>query len=154
MAVYFFDSSALMKRYAKEKGSAWVISIFRPFSNNRIYVGEITFVEIISALSRRFRGKTISQQQYKRALKRFRRTFSNKFFITEIETSIIEQAADLAEKHYLRGFDAVQLSCAMQIHNIRQTAKLPPLTFVSADNTLNQAAQSEGLLVENPNNYP
>jgi hypothetical protein len=31
---------------------------------------------------------------------------------------------------------------------------LPPVTFVSADNELNPAAASEGLIVENPNNYP
>jgi hypothetical protein len=31
--------------------------------------------------------------------------------------------------------------------------KLPPLTFVSADNALCKAAQAEGLPSENPNEY-
>jgi hypothetical protein len=32
--------------------------------------------------------------------------------------------------------------------------KLPPLTFVSADEDLLEAAQAEGLPTENPNLYP
>jgi hypothetical protein len=55
MASCFFDSNSLMKRYAKEKGSAWVISLFRPFSNNRIK-NQITFVEfgVVATLFRAF----------------------------------------------------------------------------------------------------
>jgi uncharacterized protein len=154
MAYYFFDSSALMKRYAKERGTAWVISIFRPLANNRIHVAEIALVEIVSALSRRYRGRSISAKQYRKAINRFRRTFHNKFFSTAIDIKLIEQASFLAEKYFLRGFDAVQLACAVQLHQLRQKANLPPLVFVSADSALNQAARSEGLTIEDPNNYP
>jgi hypothetical protein len=35
----------------------------------------------------------------------------------------------------------------------RQVSR-PGLTFVSADNVLCEAAESEGLFTENPNNYP
>jgi hypothetical protein len=37
---------------------------------------------------------------------------------------------------------------------LAQVYGLPLVTFVSADSELNAAAASEGLLVENPNNYP
>jgi len=30
----------------------------------------------------------------------------------------------------------------------------PPLTFLSADNKLLEAARAEGLQIDNPNNYP
>lgn len=152
MANYFFDSSSLMKRYAKEQGSNWVISIFR-HSNNRIYVAEITYVEVVSALSRRHRGNSISTQKYKRAVDRFRRNFKAKLFASDIDTQIIELASNLAEKHVLRGYDAVQLACAVNLHQLRQQSKLSSIIFVSADNALNQAAQSEGLTVDNPNNH-
>lgn len=153
MASYFFDSSSLIKRYAQEKGSAWIISIFR-LANNRIYVAEITFVEVISALSRRHRGKSISTPKYKRVIDRFRRNFKNKLFVSDINTQIIELGADLAEKHVLRGYDAVQLACAVNLHRLRQQANLSPLIFVSSDHSLNQAAQKEGLIVDDPNNHP
>ena len=60
----------------------------------------------------------------------------------------------LAEKHGLRGYDAVQLAAAQAINNLCIANDLHPLTFISADKELNTAAANEGLLVENPNNHP
>jgi hypothetical protein len=67
---------------------------------------------------------------------------------------IIEEAGLLAEKYFLRGYDAVQLACALEIEKTRNSLGASSIIFVSADNALNQAAQSEGLTVDNPNNYP
>jgi hypothetical protein len=36
MAVIFFDSSAIVKRYVKEIGTSWVLSMVDPLANNRI----------------------------------------------------------------------------------------------------------------------
>ena len=154
MANYFFDSSSLMKRYAKEQGKNLVLNIFRRKSNHRINIAEITYVEIISALSRRHRGKTISTANFQRSLTRFRRAFQTKFYVTPISLQLIEAAASLAEKHFLRGYDAVQLACALEIEKTRKSIRASSIIFVSADNALNQAAQAEGLAVDNPNNYP
>jgi predicted nucleic acid-binding protein len=57
MSVLFLDSSAITKKYVKEIGTAWVVNIFRPKSPDRVYVAEIALVEVISALTRRHRGK-------------------------------------------------------------------------------------------------
>jgi len=57
MSVLFLDSSAITKKYVKEIGMAWVVNIFRPKSPDRVYVAEIALVEVISALTRRHRGK-------------------------------------------------------------------------------------------------
>ena len=79
MAVYFIDSSALVKRYISETGSTWILNLFNPSSNHEVLVASITGVCIAN--------------------------------------------------------------------------NLPPIIFVSADNELNAAATSEGLTIENPNNY-
>lgn len=154
MNLLFLDSSAITKRYVQEIGTAWVIELFRPKSFNRVYVAEIALVEVVSALTRRHRGKTLSSSSYSKVQNRFRRNFEEKFFKIETNLTIIEQAADLAERHALRGYDAVQLASAVYLHNRRQQAGLPAITFISADNALNTAAQSEGLNVDNPNNHP
>lgn len=154
MNLLFLDSSAITKRYVQEIGTAWVIEIFRPKSFNRVYVAEIALVEVVSALTRRHRGNTLSSSAYSKVQNRFRRNFEEKFFKIETNLTIIEQAADLAERHALRGYDAVQLASAVYLHNRRQQAGLPAITFISADNALNTAAQSEGLNVDNPNNHP
>ena len=36
MALYFLDSSALVKRYISETGSAWVLELFTDALNNEI----------------------------------------------------------------------------------------------------------------------
>lgn len=58
MAVYFFDSSALVKRYVQETGSAWVIGLTDKQAQNPIYIAGITVVEITAAMARRVRGRT------------------------------------------------------------------------------------------------
>lgn len=59
----------------------------------------------------------------------------------------------LAEAYQLRGYDSIQLAAALALHETRLSLSLSPITFVCADNRLNIAAATEGLIVENPNNY-
>ena len=49
---YFFDTSALVKRYITEMGSHWVRSVTDPRSGNRIILSQITWVEMLIAYSR------------------------------------------------------------------------------------------------------
>ncbi|HXG85269.1 MAG TPA: type II toxin-antitoxin system VapC family toxin [Pyrinomonadaceae bacterium] len=154
MSVFFFDSSAVTKKYVRETGTAWVINVFRPKSPNRVYIAEIALVEVISALTRRHRGRTLTNADFTKVSNRFRRNFAANFFKIETNLSVIERAAALAERHALRGYDAVQLASAFNLHLRRQKAGLPPLVFISADNALNAAAQVEGLQIDNPNNHP
>ena len=154
MSVLFLDSSAITKKYVREIGTSWIMSLFRPKSAYRIYIAEIALVEVVSALTRRHRGHSLSTADLTKVSNRFRRNFTDKFFKTEINPFVIEQAAALAEKHALRGYDAVQPASAFNLHSRRQKSGLPPLVFISADNALNVAASAEGLQVDNPNNHP
>jgi uncharacterized protein len=45
MAVHFLDSSALVKRYISETGSAWVSGLFDPALGHEIFVAAIAGVE-------------------------------------------------------------------------------------------------------------
>lgn len=67
---------------------------------------------------------------------------------------MIAAAMKLARSHALRGYDAVQLASAIEVHQVRVAAGASPVTIISADDPLNAAALAEGLLVENPNNHP
>ena len=154
MAGFFCDSSAIVKRYVREAGTNWTISLFRSSSRNSFYAARISLVEAISAFTRRLKNKSLTQTQTAKAKTRFRRTFQRKFFKMEVDAILIERAADLAEKYALRGYDAVQLSAALTANNARISVGASPLIFVCADEKLNDAAKIEGLTVENPNDYP
>ena len=71
------------------------------------------------------------------------------YFIIEVSAPLVTQAASLARKHALRGYDAVQLAAALDTQ-----ARLPSLTLLSADVDLNAAALAEGLAVDDPNSHP
>ena len=60
MAAFFLDTSALVKRYATETGTAWVKALIDPAVGNRIYVARITEVETVAALARKLRGNHIT----------------------------------------------------------------------------------------------
>lgn len=66
MALYFLDSSALVKRYIKETGSTWILNLFDPTVNHEIFIAAITQVEIIAAITRRTKGGDITQKNFQK----------------------------------------------------------------------------------------
>ena len=154
MAAYFFDSSALVKRYAKEVGTSWVFSLVRRSAGNHLYIARVTGVELVSALTRRERARQLSGSAVAKAIARFEREFQNRYTTIEVTARLVAAAMKLARSHALRGYDAVQLASAIEVHQARVAASASPLTIISADDPLNAAALAEGLLVDNPNNHP
>ncbi|MCI0711126.1 MAG: type II toxin-antitoxin system VapC family toxin [Chloroflexi bacterium] len=55
MSHFYFDSSALVKRYLRETGSAWVRSLASPSAGHTIVVAAITRVEVAAAFAARHR---------------------------------------------------------------------------------------------------
>ena len=154
MAAFYFDSSALVKRYSFENGTKFVIELMRPSAKNRFYSAKISEAEVCATISRKRKSGNLSIISSNKAHKRFRRNFSGNFNRLDLTDSVINEAVRLTEIHALRGYDAVQLATALIANRRRLNDGLLPLTLVSADNELNKAAQAEGLAVENPNNYP
>lgn len=153
MGALYLDSSSIVKRYSVEKGTSFVIGLLRPSANNRLYSSKITEVEVCAAFSRKQKGLIISTKDAQKAVSRFHRNFADKFRKPDVTDSIINEAVRLTETYALRGYDAVQLATALETNRKRLRDGLSQLIFISADNELNDAAQAEGLTVENPNNY-
>ncbi len=68
--------------------------------------------------------------------------------------ALFDEAMRLANTHSLRAYDAVQLAAALEINRKERDAGFAPITLISADRALNDAAQAEGLAVEDPNLHP
>lgn len=140
MGAYFFDSSAVVKRYVQETGTAWVVSICDPVANNHIHLARITGVEVVSAITRRTRGASLSAADAAVAIADFRHDLATAYRSVEISPALMASAMRLAETHALRGYDAVQLAAALEV-NLRLLALgMTSLMLVSADDDLNQAA--------------
>jgi predicted nucleic acid-binding protein len=153
MAAYFLDTSALVKRYATETGTAWVTGLIAPSAGNLILVARITGVETVAAIARKRKGNLLSPPDAATASATARQEFGGLFLIVEVTAALLTTAADLAEKHALRGYDAVQLAAALEADAERRRLNLTPLTLVTADTDLLAAGVAEGLVVEDPNNH-
>ncbi len=140
-----------MKRYTKETSPKWVIGLLKPSAKNVIILARITGVEVTSALVRR---QSLTSHKTAKSIYRFQRDFRKRYVKINLTPTLTEDAMRMAEKHRLRGYDAVQLASALEANQNRQTLGLSSIIFVSADNNLNTAAQAEGLAIENPNSYP
>lgn len=153
MAIYFIDSSALVKRYISEIGSAWVLGLFEPTLNNEVFIAAITSVEIIAAITRRSRSGSISITDATIIRNQFKSDLRKDYQIVEITESIINSGMALSETYGLRGYDAIQVAAGRAVNSLCIANGLPPITFVSADNELNAAVVGEGLMIENPNSH-
>lgn len=153
MADYFFDNSAVVKRYVQETGTTWVCEILDPDAENTIYIARITGAEVAAAIAKRRRTGDLSLESTTIAMQQFRSEFPALYRIVEITAAVVSRAMDLTETHKLRGYDAVQLAASLEVNAIRLASSLSSLIFVCADGDLNAAAEAEGLSVENPNTH-
>lgn len=131
MATYFFDSSALAKRYVTETGTPWVQSLIDPALGNGVYVARITLVELVSAISRRRRNGDLTPVAAAAALSDVRADFISDYQVIEVTAALVAQAEALAERHALRGYDAVQLAAAIQVNAAYVAAGQPAVTLIS-----------------------
>ena len=154
MAHYYLDSSALVKRYVAETGSGRVNTLFAVGSGHTIYTVRLSGAEVVAALSLRARAGTLPSANAQTAIMQFKSEFQGGYQIIEVNRHLVETAMALAERHGLRGYDAVQLASAVEVQIRRIAHNLSEPVFVCADNQLNSAALAEGLTIENPNNYP
>jgi predicted nucleic acid-binding protein len=154
VAAFFLDSSALAKCYVNEVGSGWVRSIVAPAAGHDVHVVRIAEVELTSVMVRRRKAGALSTAAVAAALGQLRRDFASEYLVLNVSDQLLAAAVALVETHELRAYDGVQLAAAVRLNHVRISGGLSALTFVSADQELNAAAQSEGLFVEDPNMHP
>lgn len=153
MANYFWDTSALVKRYFAEAGSAAVRARLQATGDEH-FVVRLTVAEISSALVRR--AKPAEAARY---LAQFDEDVASNFHMRPLEDELMVSAIALVRQHHLRGCDSLQLAAALHLaDDLREVAaelnldeEAVALTFVCADDLLNDAATAQGLAVINPN---
>lgn len=132
----FFDSSAFVKRFVAEKGSDEVETLC--LNASVIALSSICFPEIISAMNRRLREKSITRKDYRLIKNRMIEEFED-IEIINIVPEVISKSVSLLEKNNLRTLDALHIASA-----IAWKCDL----FVSADKRQIMAAKKSGLKVK------
>jgi uncharacterized protein len=159
MALYYFDTSALVKQHVLEPGSTWVRSLINSVGSNgsasahTVFISAATIAEVAAALAILFRRGIIRRCQHEEAYDRFATDLADRYILVEILLEDFYSSATLARKHGLKAYDAVQLAVALR-HNQDVMALGPSITFVTGDRALLRAAEAEGLTTDNPFDHP
>ena len=154
MTAYFVDSSALVKRYVPETGSAWIRALSAQETGNSLFIARITWVEVRSAISRRQREGSLTSADATLIIQRFRSDLNNQYQVIDLDSTLAETAGQLVGQYPLRAYDAVQLASVLRIQPAFATTQSTSLIFLTADNRLSAIAQALGLLTDNPNHHP
>jgi len=141
--VTYLDTSALVKRFVLEPGSAEVQGLLT--RGAPIASATIAYAELYSGLTRRRREGGLSQMQYQLACRRFETDWMALVKV-ELGAEILNAARGLIQRHGLRAFDGIHLASALEL----QAAAGEAVTFVAADQRLLQAAGAERLATVNP----
>jgi predicted nucleic acid-binding protein len=100
----------------------------------------VAYAEARAALTRRRREAAITRAALVRAVRALDRDLG-RLVVVELSAKVSRRAGDLAERHALRGFDAIHLASALEIEDLTGAG----VGFLCFDDRLRAAATAEGL---------
>ena len=134
----YADTSALVKLFLTEDGSAEAQSAIRGADIAATSI--LSYSELRAALAAATRAGRISQDQHTDLVVAVNRLW-RALFKVGVDEGLVMKAGDLAERHGLRGYDAVQLASLSTFAEPSDTA------FACWDVDLRKAGQSLGYQV-------
>jgi predicted nucleic acid-binding protein len=154
MDILFLETSALVKRYQREiKGTERVLALTDPGTGNDLYISDLTRAEVPGAILKKYRRGEVRLSQAQAAIQAFFvdvRSFIN---IIHPTPDVIDDAIQLIGQYPLMAYDAIQIASALHCDQVVRSVSSYRVTFIAADRQVLNAAESEGLLVENPEDY-
>ena len=148
MPRHFFDTSALVKRYHAETGTDTVDRLIGE-PGAEILISRLTLVETISVFAIKVRTGEFDAAEFARLRALFARHVARRQYqVFRLLSVHYDRARELIAGHGLRRqirtLDALQLSVAIQLHQVAAIDQ-----FVCADQRLCDVAMLEGLAVVN-----
>ncbi len=107
--VIFLDTSSLIKRYIEENGSALVDGYY--VQENKICISPVTVIEINSALKRKARDGSITEDIYNKAAGFWNADYPQ-YEIIPYSDILIEKAISVIENHQVKTLDSIQIATA------------------------------------------
>jgi uncharacterized protein len=138
-AVAYLDTSALVSLYVEDRHTERVRRAVKEVPSAA--TSRIAYVEARAVFARMRREHLLRQRVYAAILTLFNNEWE-RLNLVEITGPLVQAAADLVERHPLRGFDALHLASALVLRgdNLR-------MTFCCHDSRLAGAARAMGFQV-------
>jgi len=151
LALYYLETSALVKLYVREMGTDRVLALADRTAGNRFAILALSKIEFRSALRSRERNGEIPAQIANHLLDTFDRHMQGVFVTQMINDFVLDIACVLIDRYTLRAYDAIQLAGFMVLKDAAGT-EVP--VFVSSDQALLEAGRQEGIPVLDPCSNP
>ncbi|MCG9131426.1 type II toxin-antitoxin system VapC family toxin [Candidatus Poribacteria bacterium] len=152
MYYFYFDASALVKRYIRESGSEKMLFLFANVPLERLSCLTLGAIEVFWICVRKRNDNRITSHQFERATTHLRHEVINNqsgFKTISAPDSLVWDSIRLIEMHSLNSVDAMVLRSALDTATeLRSTADR--LVLVASDQRLLRAAHAEGLQIFNP----
>ena len=129
----YLDTSALVKLYVTETGSEMVHGAVE--AAERSATSTVAYAELRATFGRRYRVGDLEDEELRRAVARIDMDWRGYLRISA-SNLVAFRAGALAERHALRGFDAIHLASAARLQE-----KFPDLRFLAFDDRLVNAAR-------------
>jgi predicted nucleic acid-binding protein len=144
MAYFFFDTTALAKRYCLELGTHKVNEILHE-KRNQVIFSECAVTELFSTLNKKVRRNDLTRDDYYTVVYKFESEVEQGFFkIIDMSPLVIRNSKLLLLQHpYLRFSTALQISYAIEVFALKPT-------IVSSDIHLLEICKLSGFKILNP----
>jgi predicted nucleic acid-binding protein len=134
----YLDTSALIKRFAAEKGSERVHRMIA--KEGPIATAKIAYAEVHSGLARKMREGTLSASRHAFICRQVETEWPA-YLRMDLTDEVLSRARQLIHRHPLRAFDAIHLASAL----ILKAGLGEQVDFVSGDQRQLLAATKEEL---------
>lgn len=135
----YLDTSSLVKRYVRERGT---LEVRRLLPRYKVLSSSITPIELVSALTRRYVQKELSERDYISIVSRIKQDRAY-WELVEIAPAVLAKAEEIVLNVRVRTLDAIHVASAFIF--LESTGRLLP--FVTSDDRQLEAAQKCGLEV-------
>lgn len=129
----YLDTSALLKLYVEEEGREIVREAVE--AAEVAATSTVAYSEARAGLARRLREGDFTEEEHRRAVERLDREWRG-YERLAVSNLVAYRAGELAERHALRGFDAVHLASAARLEE-----RFEDLRFLAFDDRLSDAAR-------------
>ena len=135
--ILYLDASALVKLYVEEPGSEAVAA--RVERAEAVVTVWVIDAEARGALARHRREGALTVPALRRAVRQLDGEWGT-YNLVDVRNPVVRRAETLAERHALRGYDAVQLAAALDVRDAGAE-----IEFACYDGRLARAASRERL---------
>lgn len=143
MTFLYFDTSALLKGYVRERGSQCVSEIFE--AADHVLTCKVAFAEVMATLRRKRDEQPSQESQIQELADQFYQDWAS-IWAVDLGAGLLDIIRNQAFRHSLRALDLLHLSAALWL----SAATRIPITFVCSDQGLLAAARRESLPVFDP----